>query len=359
MATNTLISGCKTSIIPDETIIIGEWAFAECSGLTNISIPDKVTSIEDDAFYDCRYLTDIRIPESVHFIGNDVFEYCYCFKTIYGYTNSYAEWYANKHGYNFIAIETPEFISFPIASTITYGQTLAESILTGGAASVDGVFIWTDGSISPAVSDSGTTLYSVTFTPADDSYENVTSEISVIVEKAIPVILLEDYNAVYNGNIIKINDAKIILVNNEVYNGSAIYTYYTDQACTKLTQKINGATIPGGAPKNFGIYYVKAYISESDNYTAATSEAARLTISLLKPVKYYSIIATAGKGGTITASDMSIRQNSSKIFIIIPDKGYEISDVIVDGISAGKAWYYIFPNVTSNHTIHATFKPVT
>ncbi|MEY8391349.1 hypothetical protein D3Z36_06295 [Lachnospiraceae bacterium] len=33
---------------------IGDWAFAECSGLTSISIPESVTSIGDSAFSRCR-----------------------------------------------------------------------------------------------------------------------------------------------------------------------------------------------------------------------------------------------------------------------------------------------------------------
>jgi len=38
---------------------IGDWAFSECSGLTNITIPDSVTSISGYAFSGCNNLTTV------------------------------------------------------------------------------------------------------------------------------------------------------------------------------------------------------------------------------------------------------------------------------------------------------------
>ena len=49
---------------------------------------------------------------------------------------------------------TPMVTGSPVASAITYGHTLANSVLTGGTASVAGSFSWTDGTVKPAVSDS-------------------------------------------------------------------------------------------------------------------------------------------------------------------------------------------------------------
>ncbi len=52
-ASNTLIAGCKTTIIPNSVTSIGYNAFSGCTGLTNIDIPNSVTSIGDYAFYGC------------------------------------------------------------------------------------------------------------------------------------------------------------------------------------------------------------------------------------------------------------------------------------------------------------------
>ena len=63
-ATNTLIAGCKNTIIPNSVKSIGDYAFSHCSGLTSISIPNSVTSIGDYAFSSCSGLTSIMVEES-------------------------------------------------------------------------------------------------------------------------------------------------------------------------------------------------------------------------------------------------------------------------------------------------------
>ena len=75
-ATNTLIRGCKNTIIPDGVTSIGDHAFKGCSGLTSITIPNSVMSIGDWAFNDCSDLTSINIPNSVMSIGE--FAFCNC-----------------------------------------------------------------------------------------------------------------------------------------------------------------------------------------------------------------------------------------------------------------------------------------
>ena len=75
-ADNTLIAGCKNTIIPNSVTAIGEYAFEGCYGLANIVIPNSVTSIGNKAFYNCDGLTSINIPNSVTSIGKGVFESC-------------------------------------------------------------------------------------------------------------------------------------------------------------------------------------------------------------------------------------------------------------------------------------------
>lgn len=74
---------------------------------------------------------------------------------------------------------TPLITTKPTAADIVYGQTLASSTLSGGAASVPGCFAFTTPATAPAV---GTTLQSVTFTPADTAtYQSDTTIVSVTV----------------------------------------------------------------------------------------------------------------------------------------------------------------------------------
>jgi hypothetical protein len=73
---NTLIAGCKNTVIPNSVTSIGDWAFYQCENLTSLTIPNSVTSIGKSAFYKCKNLTSITIPNSVASIGYNVFYGC-------------------------------------------------------------------------------------------------------------------------------------------------------------------------------------------------------------------------------------------------------------------------------------------
>ena len=71
-ATNTLIAGCSSTVIPESVTSIGINAFTGTS-LTSITIPNGVTEIGVGAFLQCESLTSVTIPNSVTSIGNAAF----------------------------------------------------------------------------------------------------------------------------------------------------------------------------------------------------------------------------------------------------------------------------------------------
>ena len=98
-ASNSLIVGCKNTVIPSSVTRIAKSAFYGCSAMTSIAIPDNITSIGSYtfaycsnlktiilsentttigsfAFYDCKNLTSITIPNKVTEIGREAFIGC-------------------------------------------------------------------------------------------------------------------------------------------------------------------------------------------------------------------------------------------------------------------------------------------
>ena len=73
---NTLVSGCENTVIPDSVTSIEIEAFYGCSGLKSITIPKGVTSIKNLVFYGCSGLTSITIPKGVTGIGDRAFGGC-------------------------------------------------------------------------------------------------------------------------------------------------------------------------------------------------------------------------------------------------------------------------------------------
>ena len=84
-ATNTLIAGCKNTVIPKSVTLIGGGAFSHCNCLTSLTIPKGVTSIGIGAFDYCTRLKSVKIPRSVTSIGAYAFYGCYSLKDVYCY----------------------------------------------------------------------------------------------------------------------------------------------------------------------------------------------------------------------------------------------------------------------------------
>ncbi len=128
--TNTLVAGCKNTVIPDSVTCIGNFAFSGCVnlssikipnsvnvigrcafslcvGLNSIAIPDSVTDIGDFVFSGCNNLSSIIIPDSVTSIGAWVFDGCSENLVVYGLEGSYAQSYAQSHNVDFEVMTVP------------------------------------------------------------------------------------------------------------------------------------------------------------------------------------------------------------------------------------------------------------
>ncbi len=96
------------------------------------------------------------------------------------------------------------------------------------------------------------------------------------------------------------------------------------------------------------------------NHYTFTNVTANHTISASFAIYTYIITTTAEAGGSVTPSGTTtLNYGSQLVCSIHPDEGYLISDVKVDNVSRGAISSYTFTNVTSAHTLSATFKHIT
>lgn len=78
---NTLIAGCKNTVIPDSVTEIGRSAFKGCTGLKSVEIQAKLKSI-DGMFENCISLETVTFPASISKIDEAAFKGCTALKTI-------------------------------------------------------------------------------------------------------------------------------------------------------------------------------------------------------------------------------------------------------------------------------------
>ena len=139
---------------------------------------------------------------------------------------------------------TPSITTLPTATAISYGQTLASSTLSGGAASVPGSFAFTTPAKVPAA---GTALQSVTFTPTNTlTYQTVSVSVNVTVNNA--TVTLGKLAATYDGT-----------------SKAATATTNPTGLTVKLTY--NGSAT---APKSAGSYAVLATIVDATHTGSAS-----------------------------------------------------------------------------------------
>ncbi|HEX7878695.1 MAG TPA: T9SS type A sorting domain-containing protein, partial [Candidatus Eisenbacteria bacterium] len=92
------------------------------------------------------------------------------------------------------------------------------------------------------------------------------------------------------------------------------------------------------------------------NFTNVTADH---TISATFALNTYTIVASAGAGGSISPSgNVNVNCGANQSFAITANACFAILDVVVDGSSVGPVANYTFNTVTANHTISASFTPL-
>jgi alpha-tubulin suppressor-like RCC1 family protein/sugar lactone lactonase YvrE len=97
-----------------------------------------------------------------------------------------------------------------------------------------------------------------------------------------------------------------------------------------------------------------ASIGAVESYTFANVTADH-TISAAFAINTYTITAAAGAGGSVVCTPATVDYGLNSMCTITANTGFHITDVLVDGVSAGAIASHPFVNVTADHTISANF----
>ena len=202
-------------------------------------------------------------------------------------------------------------------------------------------------------------VYNCTVVPTTGNY------IAEILVNDVPIVITDPLN--FTGSLVNITENTIIKA-----------TFAPLTFTVNAIAGIGGTIAPNGITSyNYGVsqdYVINAEVGYtisgvlvnnvpvtvpvgSTTFTHTFSNIiANNTISATFTINTYTITATTDANGTINPAGAStINYGSNQVYTIVPNAGYHILDVVVDGISMGPISTYTFANVMENHTIAATF----
>ena len=159
------------------------------------------------------------------------------------------------------------------------------------------------------------------------------------------------------------------------YGGGRLYTLVASPLARTLTvSHVGSGTVvldpPGGTYDNGTVVTAAATagagytfsgwsgdVSGTANPIAITMSGDRTVTATFVSLAAYAVTPSAGTGGHISPGAVqSVLKGGSTTFTIVPEAGYQIADVSVDGMSQGVVSSYTFANVTVNHTIGVRFE---
>lgn len=139
--------------LPEGLYSLGSYAFTGCEALTSVTIPAGITELDSGVFSWCDALSTVTLPDGLTTIKSDAFGYCdslrsiiipqsvttinqYAFRnndalTVCGYLGSAAETFAEKRGYDFVALDSIQTgdISFTLErDTLYYGGLMKVTV---------------------------------------------------------------------------------------------------------------------------------------------------------------------------------------------------------------------------------------
>ncbi|MCQ9207127.1 MAG: PKD domain-containing protein [Omnitrophica bacterium] len=163
------------------------------------------------------------------------------------------------------------------------------------------------------------------------TFNNIDTDHTITVEFAINVYTISATSGP-NGNISPSGNISLEHGESQSFTITADLHYHIEDV---LVDSVSARPVPG-------------YIFES--VTGPHTIAATFAIDT------YIVSATSGPHGAINpAGEVSVNHGEDIEFTMIPEEGYHVSDVLVDGVSIGPRDSYELTGVEGNRTIHVEF----
>lgn len=110
-----------------------------------------------------------------------------------------------------------------------------------------------------------------------------------------------------------------------------------------------------------GVSVKDQLVGNTYTFTNVTTNHTISVTFIKDPRPKHKIEVSHSEGGKISTETVSVREGESKKITITPDEGYEISEVLVDGLSVKDQLInnkYTFTNVSEEHTLEVLFEKV-
>ena len=373
--------------LPETLEIINEQVFASCSELTRVGglQNTKVTQILDDAFSGCSKLKNVIFPQTLLTLGGGAYSGCSALTSV-------------TFNSNLKTIGANAFEGCSSLSQLTgFEKTVVSSI---GANAFKGCSSLVDVSLPNTIQTVGANAFAncsglatinfindsnlSTLSVASNSFTGTTSDLKVNI---LDESHFDEYISKLNGKGFAENAFMFFLgnIDRKAYYKNAVWEKFHDAVITSTAGE-HGTISPSGtiiyslgSSASYVIspetgYKIKKILVDGVEIVVTAADGAAQsyefvdiqkdhTISAEFEQRMFKITVVCGGNGKIEPSTTKDYAYGSEVaFIITPNDGYVIKDVLIDGVSNAKAKEnaeYTFSNLRANHKIEVSFEVVT
>lgn len=337
-------------------------AFSGCSKLKNVIFPQTLLTLGGGAYSGCSALTNVTFNSNLKTIGANAFEGCSSLSQLTGLEKTVVS-----------SIGANAFKGCSSLVDVSLPNTI-QTIGANGFANCSGL------ATINFINDSNLSTLSV----AANSFTGTTSDLKVNI---LDESHFDEYISKLNGKGFAENAFMFFLgnIDRKAYYKNAVWEKFHDAVITSTAGE-HGTISPSGAvvyslgssasyviSPETGYKIKKILVDGVEIVVTAADGAAQSyefvdiqkdhTISAEFEQRMFKITVVCGGNGKIEPSTTKDYAYGSEVaFVITPNDGYVIKDVLIDGVSNAKAKEnakYTFSNLRANHKIEVSFEVVT